>query len=137
MTREIGIETVAYFIIGHPYETRESMKKTIKLSKTLKPDVAEFSIMTPFPKTELDEMIRKGEGNMRILSDDWEQYAHYGNAVISVGDFSDKDLLEWQKKAFRSFYLRPSYIIPKLLKTVKNPEELMSLIRAGYNTLFK
>ena len=131
------METVAYFIIGHPYETRESIKKTIKLAKTLKPDVAEFSIMTPFPKTELDEMIKRGEGNMKILSDDWEQYAHYGNAVISVGDFSDKDLLEWQKKAFRSFYLRPSYAIPKLLKAVKQPKEFMSLIKAGYNILLR
>ena len=137
MTKEVGIETVAYFILGHPYETLESIKKTIKLAKTLNPDVAEFSIMTPFPKTELDEMIRRGEGNMRILSDDWEQYTHYGNAVISVGIFSDKNLLEWQKKAFRSFYLRPSYAIPKLLKTVKNQKELISLIKAGYNTLLR
>ena len=137
MTKEVGMETVAYFIIGHPYETRESMKKTFELAKTLKPDVAEFSIMTPFPKTELDEMIKRGEGNMRIVSNDWEQYAHYGNAVISVGDFSDTDLLEWQKKAFRSFYLRPSYAIPKLLKTVKKPKELKSLIKAGYNILLR
>lgn len=131
LARKAGLETVGYFIIGHPFETEASIKRTIAFAKELDPDVAEFSIMTPFPGTELAEMIKRGEGGIEVIDHDWSHYAHYRGAVIGVDGLSPQDLERWQKTAFRQFYTRPSYIWRKLRK----PRELISMVKSGIGLL--
>ena len=53
MTKGIGVETVGYFMIGSPNETRKDILETIKLAKKLNPDFVHISITTPFPATGL------------------------------------------------------------------------------------
>lgn len=125
--KDIGLEAVAYFIIGHPHETKDTIKDTIKLAKKIDPSHAEFSIMTPFPGTELYKMIQKNEAGMKIKITDWNNYAHYGNVVIELDDISSKELLKFQKQAFRQFYLRPKKILEILKKTT-----IKNIIKSGY-----
>jgi len=109
--REVGLETVAYFILGHPYETKKTIKDTIKFAKNLDPTYAEFSIMTPFPGTELYQMIRRQEGGLKLKVKDWGKFAHYGNVVTELNGIPTEDLVKFQKHAFREFYLRPKKIL--------------------------
>jgi radical SAM superfamily enzyme YgiQ (UPF0313 family) len=44
-----GIETIGFFIIGLPGDTRETMQKTIDFAIELDPMIANFSMMTPYP----------------------------------------------------------------------------------------
>src|SRR5205085_71104 len=54
LTREAGIQTYAYMMIGIPTETREEMFASVDyVTKTLRADYAQFSILTPYPKTAL------------------------------------------------------------------------------------
>lgn len=137
LAHQAGLETVGYFIIGHPFETRESIKRTIAFAKELDPDVAEFSIMTPFPGTELAAMVARGEGGIEIIDQDWSHYAHYKGAVIQVksGDFSNmlspEDLEHWQRQAFKEFYTRPSYLWRRLWK----PREWLPMVKSGIGLL--
>lgn len=55
-------------------------------------------------------MAKKGEGGMRLLTDDFAEYRRYGNPVIEVNDLTKKDLIKLQKKGFLSFYLTPRRI---------------------------
>jgi radical SAM superfamily enzyme YgiQ (UPF0313 family) len=128
LTNRIGIETVAYFILGHPYETRETIMDTLSFARKIKADVAEFSIMTPLPSTELWRMIEEKRGGMKLLSENWSEFGHYGHAVIRVNDISPSDLLHFQKLAFREYYLRPSYIIPQLLKCLRRPRKMIGMM---------
>lgn len=128
IANKVGIETVAYFILGHPYETRETIKGTVNFARKLKADVVEFSIMTPFPGTELWRMIEEKRGGIKLLSENWSEFAHYGHAVISVNDISPDDLLRYQRLAFREYYLRPSYIIPQLFKCLRRPRKTMGMM---------
>jgi radical SAM superfamily enzyme YgiQ (UPF0313 family) len=131
-TREAGIESGTYFMLGHPYETKETIKETIKFAKELDPDLAGFSILTPLPGTEVMSMIERGEGGIRLVTQDWSKYVHYGNAVIEGNDFTREDLLKFQKKALLSFYTRPKSI----LRISTNPEKWPATIRSAY-ALFK
>jgi anaerobic magnesium-protoporphyrin IX monomethyl ester cyclase len=53
LTKKIGIETLAYFMIGNPGETKKTAKQTIRLAKELEPDYVHFSVLIPFPATKL------------------------------------------------------------------------------------
>ena len=62
LCREVGINTVAYFMIGTPVErTKQDVEDTIRYSIKLDPDFVMFNLMTPFPGTTLfDEGLRDG-----------------------------------------------------------------------------
>lgn len=130
LANKVGMEIVAYFILGHPYETRETIRETINFAKKLKADVAEFSIMTPFPGTELWKMIEKKLGRIKFLSENWSEFGHYGHAVISVNDISPNELLRYQKLSFKEFYLRPSYIIHQFSKCMRRPRKTVGIVES-------
>ena len=72
ITKEVGIQTVAYFMIGSPTETKEDILQTIKFMKKINPDYTHIAITTPFPATDLYIMAQR-EG---VLTDDvWRNFA--------------------------------------------------------------
>jgi len=114
LTREIGIETLAYLMIGIPGETKETIQKTLELAIELDPDYAQIGIATPYPKTRLYEMA-KASGY--LLEDDWSKYAYVGDAatpVMRTEDLTQEDLKFELKRMIKKFYLRPRYILKQL-----------------------
>ena len=69
-----GIETIGFFIIGLPGDTRETMQKTIDFAIELDPMIANFSMMTPYPGTIVYEQVKQ---NGRFLVQDWEDYVFF------------------------------------------------------------
>lgn len=61
LARKYGIKVICSFIIGAPMEKKEEMRATLKFALELDPDYAQFSVLTPYPGTEIfDEAERKG-----------------------------------------------------------------------------
>ena len=60
--KQVGMETVGFFIIGLPGDTEESIEQTIRFAIELDPLVANFSMMTPYPGTMAYEQIMNGGG---------------------------------------------------------------------------
>lgn len=52
-TKNVGIKTFSYNMIGVPYETAKDIKKTIELNKKIEPDEVQCTIFYPFPGTDL------------------------------------------------------------------------------------
>jgi anaerobic magnesium-protoporphyrin IX monomethyl ester cyclase len=52
-TKNSGIKTFSYNMVGIPYETAEDVKKTIELNKKIEPDEVQCTIFYPFPGTDL------------------------------------------------------------------------------------
>ena len=107
---ELGLETRCSFMIGHPFETRNSIEKTIEFVKSLRCYQAYINISTPYPGSELLKMAQKGVGGLKLLTTDWNEYRRYGNAVVEMNDLRREDLIHYQKLAYRRFYLRPHII---------------------------
>ncbi|MFO8010567.1 MAG: radical SAM protein [Dehalococcoidia bacterium] len=110
ITHEAGIQTVGYFMIGSPGETPETIARTIDFAKELKLDFAQFSITTPFPATKLYEMYRQ----INQCDIPWESFVYAGAGSRTAPAFetdrlSKSDLDKWTARAYREFYLRPSY----------------------------
>ncbi|MDL1957623.1 MAG: B12-binding domain-containing radical SAM protein [Candidatus Desulfofervidus auxilii] len=62
-THRAGIKTRAYFILGLPFDTPETIVETIKFAFELKTDELQFSIATPWPGTPLWNMLEKKDVN--------------------------------------------------------------------------
>lgn len=110
-SHRLGIQTGAFFIFGSADETAEEMQQTIDFAKSLPLDRAQFTIATPFPGTSLwDRIDREG----KWLIKDYDQFGPYENVIYyELGRMRADDVLRMYKKAFRSFYLRPSYLLRK------------------------
>ncbi|MCD6574388.1 radical SAM protein [Candidatus Aerophobetes bacterium] len=105
IANDIGLETVAFFILGYPGETRKSILKTIKLAKELNPDFASFNIFEPRPGSPIFDNF-KHRGN-------WENY-NFGQ--LSFCEIPQTELREYMKKAYVEFYLRPGYVFQRVKK---------------------
>jgi anaerobic magnesium-protoporphyrin IX monomethyl ester cyclase len=115
--KRLGIETLGDFIIGNPGEKKEEIKETIRFAKRLKLDYAQFTVMTPYPSTQLYSM---GLEKNIVKSDYWTEFAKapVKTFVTPVWEefYSKKELVGWLKKAYRSFYFRPSYMIRRAFR---------------------
>lgn len=115
-TKDIGIETLAYFIIGSPSETDDNIQNTINYAKELKADYCHFSIMTPYPATPLYEIgLLKG-----LYNDYWLEFARNPSVEFKAPYWPELDSSFLEKsldKAYKEFYLRPRYILKELTKT--------------------
>ncbi len=112
--KEVGLETIGFFIIGLPGDTEETMERTIQFAIELDPMIANFSMMTPYPGTKVYEIVkRKG----RMLVKDWDDYVFFdGKARYEMGELTAELVERKWREAYRRFYLRPRRIVRTLLR---------------------
>ncbi len=132
LTNKIGIKIYSYFIIGLIRETKETIKETINFSKNIPASFAIFHIASPYPGTKFYQQVKD---NNWLLSEKWEDINQGGTSPINYPELSDKEIMRGIKRAYWSFYLRPSAIF-KILTSVKNFSDLKHLISAGFGQLF-
>lgn len=126
--RKVGINSLVYFLIGLPGETRETIQETIDFAKEINPDYVEFYPATPYPGTEF-YTIATAE-NM-IADTNWDHYMCGGNQfVIEIPGVKKGGLDEILRKAYRDFYIRPAYLLI-LMRRALRPAEFFRLARFG------
>ena len=103
---EYGIETEATYVIGLPYETKETLSDTLDIVKEIKTDRVSFSILVPFPGTEVEKMARKGEGGLIFKDARWDEYGKQIGQSIALEQLSATDLKKFQMEAYREAYIR-------------------------------
>jgi anaerobic magnesium-protoporphyrin IX monomethyl ester cyclase len=112
--RAVGLETIGFFIIGMPGETEATMDDTIRFACELDPVVANFSIATPFPGTQMYETV-KARG--RILAETWDDFVFFeGKARFEMPGLPAELVERKWKEAYRRFYLRPRRIAQTLAR---------------------
>lgn len=104
--KDAGISLGTYFILGHPNETKETLRKTVSLVVELNTDTVAVGIMVPYPGTKIYDMALHGEGGYRLLTREWSEYDKYGGKVLEIKDMPYKELVKWQKRVLIYFYLK-------------------------------
>ncbi len=104
-TKEFGIETRGSFILGLPNETPELALETINFAVELDVDYAQF------PSTEM----WKTGSQYGVIDTNFKDYSVHNPVFIPHGYKSKEELVAMQRLAYRKFYLRPSYILKRLL----------------------
>lgn len=126
--KRAGLKTGSYFIIGHPFETVETIRDTIRLATKLNTDTVSFGIMVPYPGTEVYEMALRGDGGYRLISEEWEDYdKQIGNALELEG-LSRKELEGWQRKAYMTFYIRNFRFLPMMRLAISQRKLLWKML---------
>lgn len=135
MTRKYGIDTLAYFMIGSPSETKEDILATIAFAKKIHPDYAHITITTPFPGTDLYRLALEEKV---IEKDYWRDFAQDPGAGVQSRywekELSRKELLALLTSAYKDFYLRPQYIFSSMAK-IRSFRDATKRIRAGFKML--
>ncbi|MFH1031504.1 MAG: radical SAM protein [Chloroflexota bacterium] len=102
-TKEAGISTNGYFMIGLPGETKEDIRQTIAFAEELDLNFYGFSLFTPLPGTELFQFaVDKGLVKNVTSLKDWD----FNVNINLTKDCSDDDLIAFQNEIFRKFTLR-------------------------------
>ncbi|MBF0543443.1 MAG: radical SAM protein [Candidatus Riflebacteria bacterium] len=128
LLKKVGINSLVYFLIGLPGETRESIRKTIDFSKKINPDYVEFYPATPYPGTEF---FNYAKNNNIIKVESWEKYLCGGSEfVLEIPGVEKGELNFILRQAYREFYFRLSYAFSFFKRSLK-PAELFRLITFG------
>ena len=104
--KRAGLRIHGDFAIGFPGENPQSVERTIRWAKRLNPHTAQFQIANVLEGTPFHETCTKNDW----LNDDGEP---------DYPDFPNSELRLAAKRAYRSFYLSPQW----MLKCLRHPYE--------------
>lgn len=139
-----NIHATGLFILGLPGETPLETLQTIKHATQLPLDMAQFTILTPFPGSQIfDDLCARDEIDTGIRPGDkldttvWHRYSSYISYTdkkpiwVTPGHTAD-GLKRLQKYALRKFYFRP-YAFWQQLKRIRL-SNLPHMIKAAWDT---
>jgi radical SAM superfamily enzyme YgiQ (UPF0313 family) len=133
--REVGIDTHAHLMLGMPGETKETLIETIRFAKEIAPTTATFGICTPYPGTPLFDRISKIYPEIRDGTEaDLSQLhtkAFFNEEFTSL---SREELERSIRIAYRSFYLRPSYLFG-WIRRIKGVRDMSRILLSGLRVL--
>jgi radical SAM superfamily enzyme YgiQ (UPF0313 family) len=131
--QDVGLRVSTPFMFGIPGETYHEGLETIDFAVKLNPDMANFHAITPFPGTYLyDNLERFG-----TLSEDLADFTYQGAAFIPKTMTRD-DIQKLRQIAFRRFYLRPSFMLRKLLelRTINDLKSVFKSVKSIFWLIF-
>jgi anaerobic magnesium-protoporphyrin IX monomethyl ester cyclase len=132
---ELKLDTHAHVMIGNVGETRDTIERTIEFAKDLDPSYAAFGILTPYPGTELFDMVAKIRPEIRDGSTCDLSILHTASFFNETfTNLKPEELEHWMKRAYRRFYWRPGYLL-KALSRISNFSEFKRVIKAGIATI--
>lgn len=136
LTREAGISTLAYLIIGAPGWNKDDYEKTLNFIEKIKPDYVTYSILKPMPGTEIyDWSLKSGYQKQ----DYWEKFARQPQKdfipLLWTENFTTEELIEMRNNALKKFYFNP-WRISKELISFKSISEIKRKSKAALG-LFK
>jgi len=129
--KEAGLCTHAFYIIGLPWETRETLEATYRLARQLDTDFFDFNIAYPLPGTEFYEIVERES----LFEMDAPSKGSYALAGVHSYTLSSEALTRWRKKALLTLYLRPRFIIRTLARVAGHPRILRNYLREGVRRL--
>jgi len=109
-----GLFTLGSFIFGAPFETKEHFERTIQFAKKLPLDSIGFALLKYMAGSELWCNAVKDK---KISEND---YFIVADSKKGLGLIKEQEIVHYCLKARREYYVRPSFIIRLLIKSLKN-----------------
>lgn len=94
--RKYGLKRRAFFMIGMPNESNDTIQETINLIKEIDPDTVGFTILAPFPGTEFYDA-------EKFKDVDWSKVDEYENDFWCTKNFTNQELKNIQKELCEMF----------------------------------
>lgn len=130
---KIGLWTVCTFIIGFPYEKRDSIIDSIEYAINSDTDFALFYILGPFPGTPVYEIFKR-EGLLSKNNQNWGYIL--GGGGCNTKFFTAEELRKWQAKAQSDFLKRRiySFLTPlRIIDKINSFEDFVFAVKIAKN----
>ena len=129
LMNNVGIRSVGTFIIGLPDETMKTAIKSVNFAIKASLDFVSFNIAIPRPLTKITKESRwekfdvadQSSGELHFLDIAEELKGNGGMKFINTGN--------------REFYMRPSYLLQRLVK-IKSLHQFKNELIQGFNLIF-
>ncbi|MBN1516069.1 radical SAM protein [Candidatus Sumerlaeota bacterium] len=128
--KEAGLCVHGFFVVGMPWDTRETIEQTYRFARSLQLDFFDFNIATPLPGTELYDIVQR-EG---LMASELNTDVGYHKAAVRTFTLSADELSRWRKRALLKMSLNPGYIF-RTLNRARREGTLSNYLQAGIKRL--
>lgn len=109
--KAVGMETIGSFIIGLPGDTLEKFIETVRFQRALNLDGTNFSILVPYPKTEVWDVVQSRGRMLADITDtvhlDWDLVP----VTFEMPEFPKRDMI-------RAFYIARYFELCDATRTI-------------------
>ena len=131
LLRDAGIVVEAQFIVGLENETRETLEETYRMAMDWKPDLANWSMYTPWPFTSL---FRELSDKVEIY--DFEKY-NFVTPIIKPEAMDRAELLDRVMHNYRRFYMYKAFFSYPWAGTGERRRYLLGCLKAFLKSGFE
>jgi anaerobic magnesium-protoporphyrin IX monomethyl ester cyclase len=111
LAKEVGISVAISVIIGYPGETMETLEQTLDFIRRTEPDDAYLSLATPYPGTELYDLVKDLGWKM---SAEWSHYET--RTPVFENPLLPSEKIKETRETFYNHFYSWSYILRQSLK---------------------
>jgi radical SAM superfamily enzyme YgiQ (UPF0313 family) len=131
LAKKHGLKTFVTFLIGMPWDTKETIMQTYDFAREIDGDFFEVILPFPFPGTQYYE-IAKRDG--LILKGAYDNIYDHFISVVKTYHLSAEELTELKKKSFWYLYARPKYV-KKIISQCSSPRAFKNYLSFGVSKM--
>ena len=131
LLRDAGIVVEAQFIVGLENETAETLEETYQMSQDWKPDLANWSMYTPWPFTSLFQ-----ELSDKVEVYDFEKY-NFVTPILKPDAMDRAELLDRVMNNYRRFYMKKALFSYPWAGTGQRRRYLLGCLKAFLKSGFE
>ena len=125
-SRQAGLSTKGFFMVGFPNESESSLAATRELARRLPLDDISVMQLTPFPGSQLYAVAAEyGE-----FDRDWRKMNALNTVFVPRG-MTGASLDAAAARMLREFYLRPKVLAKKLVEAAASPRRALMMLKGG------
>lgn len=106
LIKAAGIDTACFFMFGFPDAEVSDMDDILRLAREIAPTYPQFHVTAPYPGTQLYDDVQRMP-HVRFSDDSLFPEAIEGRLTL-------RELKALTRRAFMSYYLRPSYVVDRV-----------------------
>jgi anaerobic magnesium-protoporphyrin IX monomethyl ester cyclase len=127
MTRDAGIRTKGYLMIGHPTETIETLEETAEFLRVVELDLCQVTKFTPYPGTPAYPYVQEHGA----FEENWERM-NAMNFVFVPHGLTEQVLESYFHRLYSIFYSRPDVLRGIVRMVVEEPRFLRQLSSSAW-----
>ncbi len=127
--KRMGFETAGFFILGIPGTNKKIVEKTIDFAQSSPLDLVHFATWMPLPGSPYWEEYSKG---IDLDNYPWEHINYFSPTANK--DFTTKELKDYLRKAYLSFYFKIRRIFNVFRQVKLN--QMLSFLQMQYDYIF-
>ncbi|PLW80701.1 hypothetical protein C0585_01275 [Candidatus Woesearchaeota archaeon] len=130
LAKKARLATMAFVMVGFPFEKKEDILMTKKLLHEINPNFIQVSYPTPYPNTPFYEYCKKKNVIENVEKLDFSRYKFLKELnVKNKQGLSKERIISLKKDIEKSFYIRPIYMIRNFFYILKISKDIKLVMR--------